>query len=217
MVHWFPVFYDEFHQQPLFSPLCSQSLSLSLSVSDIIKPLILRSTFPKLASPCRYSILPAITHPIDWLLDPSLVIGIHVWILFETLYTIILEDRILLTNLLLMIIYLRFLFRKRSRSRWDSSNHNFPFSPPTIFHCSPTFSPRRGTLLLLFELVTEDHFRCGVESIASFLCVGFDCRLESDSSLPDRGKLGVMHTSHVMVGDPRDLFFFREEEEEEEA
>lgn len=47
-----------------------------------------------------------------------------------------------------------------------------------------------------------------MESIASFLCVGFDCRLESDSSLPDRGKLGVMHTSHVMVGDPRDLFFF---------
>ena len=88
------------------------------------------------------------------------------------------------------------------------TTHNFPLFP--------NFFPRRGTLLLLFELVTEDHFRCGVESIASFLCVGFDCRLESDSSLPDRGKLGVMHTSHVMVGDPRDLFFFRREEEEEE-
>ena len=40
-----------------------------------------------------------------------------------------------------------------------------------------------------------------------------DCRLESDSSLPGRGKLGVMHTSHVMVGD---LFFFRRGEEEKE-
>lgn len=138
MVHWFPVFYDEFHQQPLFSPLCSQSLSLSLSVSDIIKPLILRSTFPKLASPCRYSILPAITHPIDWLLDPSLVIGIHVWILFETLYTIILEDRILLTNLLLIIIYLRVLFR----SRWDNSILRI-----TIF---PSHHPQFSTVPQLF-------------------------------------------------------------------
>lgn len=146
MVHWFPVFYDEFHQQPLFSPLCSQSLSLSLSVSDIIKPLILRSTFPKLASPCRYSILPAITHPIDWLLDPSLVIGIHVWIFFETSYTIILEDRILLTNLLLIIIYLRVLFR----SRWDNSILRI-----TIF---PSHHPQFSTVPQLFPLVVARYY-----------------------------------------------------------
>lgn len=34
VVHWFPIFYDEFHQKPFFSPLCSQSsFSPSLSFS----------------------------------------------------------------------------------------------------------------------------------------------------------------------------------------